>query len=96
MRTWGAAGRMAADDLPLTGLTEYGLAGIILTIFLTFAWVVYKRERDRADTAESEVRRLNGEMHEMTKAMIPVLEKANTALNEANRALTISEMRRGP
>jgi hypothetical protein len=49
----------ASGDIPLSGLPQLGAVGVILTILFWFSWQVYKRERDRADANEAEIRRLN-------------------------------------
>lgn len=67
----------AEDAAPLSSLGQYGLAGVILSIFFWFAWQVYKRERDRADENGGEVKRLN---ELIQKEYVPSLEKAKDAL----------------
>jgi hypothetical protein len=73
---------LAAGDPPLTGLAQYGAAGLILTIFLWFGWQVYKRERDRADSNAAEIARLNEKigtaymesMNETAKSLISMMQ----------------------
>lgn len=71
------AALVAADELPLSGLGQLGAVGVVLSIFLTFAWVVYKRERDRADANAAEVARLNALIIDR---YVPSLERATEAL----------------
>jgi hypothetical protein len=76
--------------LPLSGLAQYGASGVILSIALTFFWLAYKRERDKADSKEAEIRRLNDLLWEKAA---PSLERATAALKEAAEALAIDRDR---
>ena len=70
--------------LPLSDLGQLGAVGTILSIFFWFAWQVYKRERDRADANEAEIKRLNEVIQEKTTQ---ALQTSSQALLEANRTM---------
>ena len=72
---------VAATEIPIAELGQYGIAGVIGSIFLWFGWNVYKRERDRADKNEAEIKRLNEVIQEK---YVPSLEAAASALSESN------------
>lgn len=74
----------AGEEIPLSGLGQLGAVGGVLAIFFWFAWQVYKRERDRADTNETEIKRLNQTIQDK---YVPSLEQATAALLETNRLL---------
>ena len=84
---------LAADTgLSVADLPQYGLAMTILAIFLTFAWIVYKDVRDRAEACAKEVARLNAIIQEST---IPALLESQRALKEAaDQLLLLREQRR--
>lgn len=77
--------------IPVAQLGQYGIAGVILMIFLWFGWQVYKRERDRADSNEAEIKRLNTVIQEK---YVPSLEQASKALVESNQLLAEFKARR--
>lgn len=80
----------AADQLPLSDLAQYGLAGIILSVLLTFGWIVYKRERDRADAERAKVEELQ-ELYRKDSA------DTRDALRESLRTLAdVAAKRRQP
>lgn len=70
--------------LPISALSQYGIAGVLLSILLWFAWYAYQSERSRANANELEIRRLNTIIAEQT---VPSLEKATIALTNANDTL---------
>lgn len=90
-----AASTPAVGDPPfLTGLYQLGAFGIILSLFLWFAWQVYKRERDRADAAAAEVSRLNQLIQDR---YVPSLEESSHALREAAELMAVlRDVRRRP
>lgn len=81
----------AAGELPIAELGQYGIAGVISSIFIWFAWQVYKRERDRADKNEDEIKRLNDLIQ---GKYVPSLQDASTALIETNQLLAEFRARR--
>lgn len=83
--------RLVAEEFPLAGLGQLGAVGAVLTIFLAFGWIVYKRERDRADKNEAEIARLNQLIQDR---YVPSLESASRALAESSEALTLSRNQR--
>lgn len=82
---------LGAEEFPLTGLGQLGAVGAVLTLFLTFGWIVYKRERDRADKNEAEIARLNQLIQDR---YVPSLESASRALAESSEALTLARNNR--
>lgn len=86
-----AAADTTGGDLPLSGLAQYGAAGLILSISLWFFWQVYKRERDRADANEAEIKRLN---EVIAGKYVPALEASTAAVAEAARELARATARR--
>lgn len=76
---------LAAEEIPLTGLGQLGAVGGVLAVLFWFAWQVYKRERDRADANESEIKRLNTLIQDK---YVPSLEQASHALIESNELLS--------
>jgi hypothetical protein len=82
----------AVEALPVEGLANYGLLGIVLGVLFTFAWIAYKDARDRADKCAAEVARLNMVIQEST---IPALLESQRALKEAaDQLLLLREQRR--
>ena len=75
---------LTQSEIPVAELGQYGVAGVIASIFLWFAWQVYKRERDRADKNETEIARLNTLIQDK---YVPSLEAATKALSESNDLL---------
>ena len=80
-----------SSDIPLSGLGQLGAAGAVLSIALWFFWQVYKRERDRADANEAEIKRLNQVIQDR---YVPALEAAATALAESTKELARATSRR--
>lgn len=65
-------------------LAQYGAVGLLALAAMFWAWTLYKqaldgqkRERDRADRLEAEVKKLNDDIHEK---FIPVLTRVTDAL----------------
>lgn len=79
--------------VPLADLGQYGVAGVIASIFLWFAWQVYKRERDRADRLEAEKDGLN---EKIRSVYVPSMEKWAEALTEQKRLLEALRDERPP
>lgn len=77
---WRTAAETVSSD-PVSTLSQYGIAGVILSIFLWFAWQVYSREHERAEANAVEIRRLNDLI---TREYVPSLERATVALTNAN------------
>jgi hypothetical protein len=89
---WFAAGT-GGSDLPLSGFAQYGFSGLILSVALWFFWAVYKRERDRADSNATEIKRLNDLIQDK---YVPSLERATVALKESTDALAVARDKRRP
>lgn len=81
----------AEGEIPVADLGQYGIAGLIASIFLWFAWQVYKRERDRADRLELEKEKL---WLEIKDTFIPAMEASKAALLESNQLLAEAKARR--
>ena len=80
----------AADEGPGVGvLAQYGVLGIFAALLLVFARTSYKRETDRADRLEADVRRLNDTIQEK---VIPALMSATRAAEES--AALIADLQR--
>lgn len=75
---------MVSESVPLADLGQYGVAGVIASIFLWFGWQVYKRERDRADRLEREKDTLNEKIRDV---YVPSMEKWTQTLTEQRRLL---------
>jgi hypothetical protein len=75
-----------SDPPYLTGLYQLGAVGVILSIFLWFAWQVYKRERERADASAAEVTRLNQLIQDR---YVPSLEESSHALRDSAALLAV-------
>lgn len=84
---------LAADEIPLDGLTQLGAVGSILLVFFSFAWQVYKRERDRADECAKEVARLN---QLITDRYVPALEESKNTLRDVLALLAVMRGRGQP
>lgn len=92
MFTW-LAQEGGGATLPLSDLGQLGAVGTILSVFFWFAWQVYKRERDRADANEAEIKRLNEVIQNKTT---DALSTSSQALLEANRAMERLAERESP
>lgn len=80
----------AADEGPGVGvLAQYGVLGIFAALLVLFARTAYKRETDRADRLEADVRRLNDTIQDK---VIPALMSATKAAEES--ASLISDLQR--
>lgn len=62
---------------PAGNLYQYGAIGVFAVLLVFFAFSAIKRERDRTDRAEQELRELNAAMRE---EVIPVLTQATNAI----------------
>lgn len=78
-------GTSSTTGLDLTApLVQYGAVGLLALAAMFWAWTLYKqalegqkRERERADRLEAEVKKLNDDIHEK---YIPVLTRVTDAL----------------
>lgn len=73
------AADVGADPVGL--LAQYGVLGVSTALLVVFARTSYKREVDRADRLEAEVKRLND----------AIADKAIPALMAATRSIEVSQ-----
>jgi hypothetical protein len=69
----------------LNGLVQYGVLGVLVIILIPFVKWLIKRETDRADRGEAEVKRLNQVIHETVIPMGKETERADRMEAEVNR-----------
>lgn len=67
----------------LSVFAQYGVLGVFVVILIIFARTSYKREIDRADRLETEVRRLNDQSHQDYERNASALSAAADAVREA-------------
>ena len=82
---------LAADEIPLQGLTQLGGVGAVLAITFWFFYKVWQREASRADINDAEVKRLN---ELIQSKYVPSLELAGRALIETNQLIAELKARR--
>lgn len=81
-----------ADTVIDPSLTQFGLAGVVLSVLFSFGWVVYKREVHRADAAEEKYDKLSELVRDR---YVPGLEASTAGLRESTELVLIlrDEMR---
>jgi hypothetical protein len=72
---------LATSDPTGTILATWGAPGALVVVLGLFAWAAYKRERDRADRLEAELREQNGKI---TDRLAEVLSQSRDALKDVN------------
>lgn len=77
---WLVAGQTNNATIDPNTLFQYGVLGFFSAVLLVFARTTYKREVDRSDRLEDEVRRLN---QLMADKVVGALESATKAVEEA-------------
>lgn len=96
LSVWGdprvLLGDVAPPGVDLSMFAQYGVLGVFVIILIVFARTSYKREIDRADRLESEVRQL----HELRQTDYEKTAAALAAASEAIRqsAELINDLRR--
>jgi hypothetical protein len=80
-------------------LVQYGAVGVLASAAMFWAWTLYKqaqdnmkRERDRADRLESEIAKLNADIH---GKYIPVLTRVTDVMQDFLRSASYDDRRRG-
>lgn len=78
---------------------QYGAVGVLASAAMFWAWTLYKqaqdnmkRERDRADRLESEIAKLNADIH---GKYIPVLTRVTDVMQDFLRSASYDDRRRG-
>lgn len=71
-------------------LAQYGVLGVFAILLILFARISYKRETDRSDRLEAEVKRLNDLIQEKA---IPALMSATGAVEESAAMMRAMQIR---
>lgn len=97
---------LSSSELPLDTLTNYGLAGVVLSILLTFGWLTIKHERAECSRRETDsAKRLadaQGQLQSLNELIrekyVKGLEDAYHATAEAHDLIVIlrDELRQRP
>jgi hypothetical protein len=66
-------------------LLQYGAIGAILVVLLAFSYTAIKRERERADRAEADLRELNAVVREKVMPLAADLIRAAAELTQERR-----------
>lgn len=69
---------------PTSVLLQYGVVGAVAVVLTAFAWVAYRRERDRADRLEQQLQLVNDKI---TDRFAEVLGVVRNTLSETNDIL---------
>lgn len=72
---------LASSDPSGTILATWGAPGALVIILGLFAWAAYKRERDRADRLEADLKAQNDKI---TDRLAEVLSQSRDALKDVN------------
>lgn len=86
---------LLADSIPVDGLANYGLAGVVLTLLVTFGYMEIKAERSRANGLQKDLDDLNALIR---NDYVKGLTTALNAATEQHELVTIlrDELRQRP
>lgn len=93
------AGLVAAGGTvdPTSLWAQYGFLGVSVAALAKFALEAYRRERERADRNETEVKRLNdliiGNQTDMGRRFLEALDRSSEALSGATHAVVAAKRR---